>query len=72
VKVEYVFATSSHSGFPPVAHSLPVYYYRSGEFVAPGYYVCTFCGHTTHVSSSRALSACEHCDSTEFARSEAA
>lgn len=72
MKVEYVFAPRPQPGLPPAARSLPIYYYRTGEVVTPGYYVCTFCGHHTHVSSRRALSTCERCDSTEFALNDAA
>ena len=72
MKVEYVYAVRPGSGRPPAARSVPVYYYYTGEVVAPGYYVCTFCGHRTTITRARALTPCQHCDSAEFSTLEAA
>ena len=65
MKVEYIFSARPETErWPRVRRELVFYY--TGETVGPGIYACTFCGHQAHVASSRPLTTCQACDSTEF------
>ena len=41
-------------------------YFRTGEFVEPGDYTCTYCGTHLHLGRACALPLCGTCDTDEF------
>ena len=72
MRVEYQYAARAGIDEAAAGRRTAVYYYRTGEQVGPGRYVCTFCGKDVMVAGARTLPPCQTCDSTEYSLEAAA